>query len=427
MSNSGSRATFFRQSGWMAFAAMGGGVFNLLASLVVFKMGAEVNAFDTALAALAILSMPALGIQTAFAAQAAVADSQDQINALAATMRSAYLWIGMGWLVIAGLCFAFSNHLVQLYNLNSPAVLWVFLAMVLVTLWSPIPNGVLQGRQDFLWFGAGTLLNGAGRFAALAAAVHVFKLGSLGTLVGALAGSLAVLLLVAGRTLGIIRHRGGKTDWRLFLRRAVPLTLGLGTLVLLMQADALIVREKLQSQMTDAETVGYTAARRIGQVLVFVVGAVVAVMYPKVARGLKTSEGGDALKLTVGLTAVISVIGAVITSVIPQFPLRILAGSTASPESARLVVAYVWALAPLAISNVLVWNLMARERFKTVPVLMLIAGGCWFALRAYSDRLMAVVTVVGVFSTLMMVVSGVLTLLDYRKNRATSATAAVNA
>ena len=87
MSNSGSRATFFRQSGWMAFAAMGGGVFNLLASLVVFKMGAEVNAFDTALAALAILSMPALGIQTAFAAQAAVANTQEQLNALAGTLR----------------------------------------------------------------------------------------------------------------------------------------------------------------------------------------------------------------------------------------------------------------------------------------------------------------------------------------------------
>jgi O-antigen/teichoic acid export membrane protein len=427
MSHSDSRATFFRQSGWMAFAAMGGGVFNLLASLVVFKMGAEVNAFDTALAALAILGMPALGIQAAFATQAAVAERQDQIDTLAATMRSTYWWIGCGWLVVSGLCFAFSDQIMRLYNLNNPAVLWVFLAMVLVTLWSPIPNGVLQGRQDFLWFGAGTLLNGAGRFAALAAAVYVFKLGSLGSLIGALTGSLAVLLLVAGRTLQIARHPGGKTDWNNFLRRAVPLTFGLGALVLLMQADALIVREKLQAQMTDAETVGYTAARRIGQVLVFVVGAIVAVMYPKVARGLKSAEGSDALRLTVALTAIISVVGAIVTSVIPQFPLRILAGGNASPESAKLVVAYVWALAPLAISNVLVWNLMARERFRTVPVLMLIAGGCWFALRAFSDRLLTVVTVVGIFSTTMMVVSGILTILDYRKNRKAPVASAINA
>lgn len=427
MSSSESRTKFFRQSGWMAFAAMGGGIFNLLASLVVFKMGAEVNAFDTALAALAILGMPALGIQAAFATQAAVADRQDQINALAATMRSAYWWIGVGWLALSGLCLVFSDQLIRLYNLNNPTVLWVFLAMVLVTVWSPIPNGVLQGRQDFLWFGAGTLLNGAGRFAALAAAVYVFKLGSLGSLVGALTGSLAVLLLVAGRTLEIVRHRGGKADWSGFLRRAVPLTFGLGALVLLMQADALVVREKLQAQMTDAETVGYTAARRIGQVLVFVVGAIVAVMYPKVARSMKSTEGSDALKLTLALTTVISVLGAIVTSIIPQFPLRILAGGSASPESTTLVVAYVWALAPLAISNVLVWNLMARERYRAVPVLMLIAGGYWFALRAFSDRLLTVVTVVGIFSTTIMVVSGILTILDYRKNRTAPVASAINA
>lgn len=427
MSQSDSRATFFRQSGWMAFAAMGGGVFNLLASLVVFKMGAEVNAFDTALAALAILGMPALGMQAAFATQAAVAESPAQLSALAAMMRSAFLWIGAGWLAMASVCFAFSNHIIQLYHLGNSTILLVFLAMLLVTWWTPISNGVLQGRQDFLWFGIGTLLNGTGRFAVLAVAIYVFKLGAVGTLLGALAGSLAVLFLVVWRTVDVMRQPTAKTEWRDFLRRAIPLTLGLGGLVLLMQADALIVREKLLSQMTDAETVGYTAARRIGQVLVFVVGAIVAVMYPKVARGLKSAEGSDALKLTVGLTAVISVLGAIVTSVIPQFPLRILAGGNALPESAKLVVAYVWALAPLAISNVLVWNLMARERFRTVPVLMLIAGGYWFALRAFSDRLLTVVTVVGVFSTTMMVVSGILTILDYRKNRKAPVASAVNA
>lgn len=427
MSNPGSRATFFRQSGWMAFAAMGGGVFNLLASLVVFKLGAEVNTFDTALAALAILGTPALGMQAAFASQAVMAEDQAKLRALAAMMRSAFLWIGVGWLGLAAVCFTLSGRIIQLYNLGSPTMLWVFLAMVLVTLWTPISNGVLQGRQDFLWYGIGTLLSGGGRFAVLAAAIHVFKLGAVGTLIGALAGSLAVLLLVVWRTVGIMRQPFARTEWRNFLRRAVPLTLGLGALVLLMQADALIVREKLQSQLTDVETVGYTAARRIGQVLVFLVGAVVTVMYPKVARGLKNAEGSDALKLTVGLTAAVSVFGATVTSLIPQFPLRILAGGSASPESANLVVAYVWALAPLAISNVLVWNLMARESYRTVPLLMLIAGGCWFALRAYGDRLMTVVTVVGMFSTLMMIVSGILTILDYRKNRVPSATAPINA
>ena len=426
MSHSDSRATFFRQSGWMAFATMAGGVFNLLASLVVFKMpDAQVNAFDTALAALAIFGMPALGMQAAFAAQAAVAENAQRVKELAAMMRSAFVWLGLAWLVIAVLCFGFSGRIIAMYHLSGPSMLWVLLALALVTLWAPISNGVLQGRQDFLWFGLGTLLNGAGRFAVLLAVVVIFKLGALGGLIGVLAGTLAVFALVTWRTFGVITQAGASPEWRAFLRRAVPLTLGLGALVMIMQADALIVREKLQASLTVEETVGYTAARRIGQVLVFLVGAVVSVMFPKIARGLKSSESSDALKLTVGLTAAVSLIGAVATSLMPQIPLRILAGSGASAGSATLVVAYVWALVPLAISNVLVWNLMARECYRAVPLLILVAGGCWFALRTFNDRLLTVVTVVGVFSTTLLVVSAVFTVLDLRKNQ--SPKSAVNA
>jgi len=170
MSNAESRA-FFRQSGWMAFATVAGGVFNLLASMVVFKMpGTQVNTFDTALAALAIFSTPALGMQAAFAAQAAVADDPQSQRALAAMMRSALIWLGLAWALLAALCFIFSNRIAALYDLGDPVFLWIILALILLMLWIPISSGVLQGRQDFLWFGLGTLLNGAGRFIALAAA-----------------------------------------------------------------------------------------------------------------------------------------------------------------------------------------------------------------------------------------------------------------
>jgi len=365
-------------------------------------------------------------VEAACGAEGAVSEGAQRVKELGAMMRSAFVWIGLGWIVVAALCFGFSDRITAMYNLSDPHMLWVLLGLALVTLWTPISNGVLQGRQDFLWFGLGTLLNGAGRFTVLLAVVVLFKLGALGGLIGVLGGSLVVLLLVTWRTSGVITQPGASPHWPAFLRRAIPLTLGLGALVMIMQADALIVREKLEVlNLTPEETVGYTAARRIGQVLVFVVGAVVSVMFPKVARGLKNTEASDALKLTVGLTAVVSLLGAAITSLMPQIPLRILAGSSASAESATLVVAYVWALVPLAISNVLVWNLMARECYRAVPFLILVAGGCWFALRTYSDRLMTVVTVVGIFSTIMLVVSAVFTLLDLRKGR--SSTSPLNA
>lgn len=419
MSSAESRATFFRQSGWMVFATIAGGVFNMLSSLVVFRMpDDQVNAFDAALAALAIFGTPALGVQAAFAAQASVADEPDRMKTLAATMRGAFLWLTVGWMALAVLSVVFKDRILSLYGLSQPAYLWVLLALALVTLWTPVTNGTLQGRQDFRWFGLGTLLNGLGRFAVLVAVVLVLKLGALGGLVGVLGGSLAVFVLVTWRTHDVLAMPGGEVDWRGFLRRAVPLTFGLGALVTIMQADALIVREKLRVlDLTTEEIVGYTAARRIGQVLVFLVGAVVSVMYPKVARSFQRTEATDVLKLTVCLTALVSVLGAAVTSLIPQIPLRILAGSGATAESATLVVAFVWALVPLAISNVLVWNLLARECYRAVPFLVLVAGGCWLALRTYNDRLLTVITVVGISALVLLLVSTIFILIENRARR----------
>jgi len=387
----------------------------MLASLIVFKMpGGQVNVYDTALAALAILGTPALGMQAAFAAQAAVIDDPQRLKSLAATMRATFLWLTFGWLLLAGACLPFTDQILLLYGLTDPLMLWVLLVLGLVILLTPIPNGVIQGKQDFLWFGLGTLLNGASRFVVLAAVVFIFKLGALGGLVGVLSGSLVVLLIVLWRTSDVLVEKGGTVDWSIFLRRAIPLTFGLGALVAIMQADALIVREKLQSSLSTEEIVGYTAARRIGQILVYLVGAVVAVMYPKIARGFQKTEPSDALKLTVTITTLVSIVGALATSLIPHVPLRILAGSNASAESATLVIAFVWALVPLAISNVLVWNLMARECYRSVPFLVLIAGGYWLALRSYNDRLLTVITVLGIFSLTTLVVSALFTVLDLR-------------
>jgi O-antigen/teichoic acid export membrane protein len=386
----------------------------------------QVNAFDTALAALAIFGMPALGMQAAFAAQASVADDPERAKTLGATMRGAFLWLTAGWAIVAGLCFFFKDGILSLYGLSHPAFLWVLLALALVTLWTPVTNGTLQGRQDFLWFGLGTLLNGVGRLAVLVAVVFIFKLGALGGLVGVLAGSLGVFALVTWRTRGILLQRGGCASWRAFLGRAVPLTFGLGALVTIMQADALVVREKLQALgLTTGEIVGYTAARRIGQVLVFLVGAVVSVMYPKVARSFQRTEGTDILKLTVGLTALVSILGATVTSLAPQIPLRILAGSGATAESSTLVVAFVWALVPLAISNVLVWNLLARECYRAVPFLVLVAAGCWLALRTYNDRLLTVIAVVGASAVVLLIVSTVFILIESRDRQ--SDRSAINA
>src|SRR6185503_9649010 len=94
-----------------------------------------------------------------------------------------------------------------------------------------------------------------------------------------------------------------------------------------MQADALVVREKLQPLLTPDEVDGYSAVRKIAQALVFVIGALTAVMFPKVARSFQRDEKTDVLKLTLLLTAIIGIAGATAATLFPEVPLRLL-----SPE-----------------------------------------------------------------------------------------------
>jgi O-antigen/teichoic acid export membrane protein len=295
-------------------------------------------------------------------------------------------------------------------------MLWLLLAICLVTVLSPVPNGALQGRQDFAWFGWATMLNGLGRFLVLSIVVWGLGWGALGGLAGVLVGSSVVLVLVTWRTWDGLTGPGAGFDVRAWLRRVVPVTLGLGALIVIMQADALVVRDKLQPMLSDNEIDGYSAVRKIGQAMVFLVGALVSVMYPKVARSFQRAEATDALRLSLVLTVVVGVGGAGLASLFPQIPLLI--SPARLMASKTLVPIYCWALVPLALANVLVWSLLARECFRAVPWLIAVAAGYWFALQRFHDRLETVVRVLGVFATLLVVVCGVFAWLDRRKRQA---------
>jgi len=401
----------------MALAATLGGVFNMASNFIAQRMPeGQFNIFDTALSALGILAIPALGMQASFAAQAAGADTDERRKQLAATMRGALVLLVVVWAGLAAWWLVRERQIMAAYSLSQPAMLWVVLLILLVTLLTPIPNGTLQGHQDFFWFGWATLLNGVGRFAVLLAVVHVFKQGALGGLMGVLTGAVLVFGIVTWRTWSSLMAPSADFDWLQWGRRLVPVTVGLGALSFIMQADALIVREKLQPLLTADEVDGYSAVRKIAQALVFVVGALTSVMYPKVARSFQKSQPTDALKLTLILTSVIAIGGAAAATLFPELPLRLL-----SPErllaSKTLVPPFCWALVPLALSNVLVWNLLARECYRSVPWMAALAGGCWWALQKFSDRPLNVIGIVAVFSSLLLLVCVVFVWLEGRKDR----------
>ena len=106
-------------------------------------------------------------------------------------------------------------------------------------------------------------------------------------------------------------------------------------------------------------------------------------------------------------------------TVLPELPLRIIYLSKPIYwAAAPLVPWFTWCLLQLVLANVLLSNLLARERFAVVPWASLVAVGYGIALSALKPRLLhlgdltafrTVIQTLGGFSLLLLAVAALFT------------------
>src|ERR1700691_5215304 len=86
------KASFFRQSGWMMIASVGGGAF--MAFIHIFSKvlpPAEYSRFGTLLQVVAWMGIPAIGLQMVFAQQASAAITDAQRREFVGTTKAVLL------------------------------------------------------------------------------------------------------------------------------------------------------------------------------------------------------------------------------------------------------------------------------------------------------------------------------------------------
>jgi O-antigen/teichoic acid export membrane protein len=389
--HSDSHTTFFRQSGWLVVATVSGGVFMMATQVVAnrWMSPTEYGVWVTLLRVYLLMSIPTTGLQTVFAQQTAAAVTDRQHRELARTVRATLQATFVIWLGIALVAFAGQRQWMGQLKIANPAALWVTVLIGLASLWSPLVRGVLQGRQNFLGLGWVLILDGVGRFAAI---VVILQLGgqAAGGMTGALIGQGASLLVGLGLIGRLLRERGEPVTWRPWLRRVVPLTLGVGSVLFLSNADVIFIQSVFAADKAQTAACGYMPAAIIGLALVTFTMPLAAVMFPKVVRSAALAQDTRALRLALGATALLGGLGALACTVLPWLPLRIIYFSR--PEywvAAPLVPWFAWSLLPLILANVLLGNLLARERFAVVPWSVLVAVGYGLALAALKPRLPA--------------------------------------
>lgn len=336
----------------------------------------EYGVFTALLQVASLMTIPAVGLQTVFAHQVAAAVTETQQRVAISTFRGVWRGIFFLWLAMVVVVALFWKQALAGLQIGNPAALAMTVLIGLVSMWMPLMMGMMQGRQNFLWLGWATILNGIARFGMICIVVLVLGGWAAGAM-GAVFSGMAMLIVICAWQLRDLW--GGelvRVDWLEWLKRVVPLTFGLGAATFMLSADMIFT----QNFFPKDQTAFYAAAGMIGRALVFFTQPLTLVMFPKIAHSAARSEKTDVLAHTLGLTTLAGAMAAIACTLLPSLPLRIIYDKSFFDMATPLVPWFAWCMLPLVLSYVLINALLAKGRFTVVPWLVLVAVGYGVAL-----------------------------------------------
>ncbi len=364
------KSAFFRQSSWMVIATFAGGFFMALVHTVARKMGNDYASFVALLRLLIIMGVPFAALQTVVARQAAAATDETHEQQLIATSRALLLATLLVWVLMVIVVLAAAKPLSSLLKIDNRASLYFTLMVGLTGLWIPIFKGLLQGRHQFGGLGWLQITDGVGRFTVMLIIVGMLHGKAAGAMCAAFAGQLVTCIIGGNLTRGIWTARPTVAfDWQGWFSGAIPLSFGLGTILIMSSLDMLFV----QSLFEKSQTTLYSGAMLTGFAIIQFIAPVALVMFARAAQSVARRERSDSLRMTLTATILFGCVAAVGCTLFPKLPLRLM--YITNPEmwkAAPLVPWFAWALLPLTVANVLVQHILARGQFKAVPWLLLV-------------------------------------------------------
>lgn len=405
-----SRLTFFRQSGWLMIATIASGALMWGVHFLAKKIDPnEYAVFGTLLAV--TMCLPVGPLQMVFAQQTASALAQGRNRQLAGIIRFGLLGTFAVWLLGAVVVLIFQNQLLARWQVTNPVALYVLLVAALLSAWMPMFQGILQGRQNFLWLGWALMLNGIGRVGIAAVVVIVLAGAAAGMMFGVAVG------LGISVAIGIWQTKdlwSGKTEpfnrvhW---VKQVLPLLLGSGACQFLSTADTMFVNANFGTAMTAP----YVAAGTLSRAVMWLVGPLVAVMLPKIVHSAARSEKSDLLKPVLAGTALLTFCGVAGLTILGPIVVKIVYKSSYVDSAVAMLPWYGGAMIPVSLATVLVTNLLAVGRYGIVWVLVPFAAIYGVTLSFIHSSPITVLQTLGGFSLVLLGISAWFTFHHSRK------------
>ncbi len=369
------RATFFRQSGWLMIANIGGGALMFFVHFLAKAIPKpEYTIFGAMLAM--VMCVPALPLQMVFTKLAAQALATHRERELTGMIR--LVWAGLTglWLVLLVVVFLFQGPLLARWQVTNPMALWMTMGVILLSLWLPMFWGLLQGKQSFLWFGLSMMASGVGRLGGAALLVLVFGCYAAGMMTGVLLGLLAAASVAIWHTRDLWRGHALPFDWRKLLGQVIPLLLGFAAFQFLFTADTMFVASYFKGD----QTAPYVGAGTMSRALMWLVGPLAAVMFPKLVHSSAKGQKSNLMRMVLLGTAILAAGGAIGLMVLGPWVIKLVYNQSYVEIATAVLPWYAGAIVPLALANVLLSNLLAHSQFRVVPALVVLAVVYAFAI-----------------------------------------------
>jgi len=385
-------ASFFRQSGWLMFANVASGA--LMYGVHFFSKVIPESEYSIFGALLALtMCIPIMPLQMVFAQQTATALATGRQKQLSGMFRRAWLGVTLLWGVGALIMWFAQDQLIARWQLSNPAALWITLLVILASAWLPMFLGLLQGKQDFFTFGWTMIINGIGRVGT--GAIIVFVLGgyAAGIMVGAFLGLAFATALAIWQSRDIWGGPSGPFDTVALLKQIAPLLLGFGACQFLMAADTMFVKAYLPE---DSQC--YVAAGTLSRALVWAVGPLTAVMFPRIVASAARSEKSNLFGLTLACTAALAIMGVVCLWLLGSWVVGIMAKPSYVEVTTQILPWYAGAMVPLCLANVLASNLLGKSQFAVVIPMVLLAIAYGVTLTFVHGSFVQVLQLLGAFN-----------------------------
>ncbi len=401
MTPTAQRASFFRQSGWLMLANIAGGVLMWAVHFLAKAIPEEEYGGFGAFLTVAML-LPTIPLQMVLAQQTAKALATDRQPQLSGLIRLVCGGIFLLWLLAAVGVLILQSWILKRWQLSSPIGLWMTLPTVLLSLWLPVFWGLLQGQQNFLWLGWSMMLNGVGRLTTAAFAVLVLGAYAAGMVTGILLGLAIAVAIGVWQTRSLWLVSPQPFDWRALLRQIIPLMLGFFGFQILFTADTLFVK----AYFTGKETGFYLSAGTLARALMWLVGPLAAVMFPRLVHSAVKAEKTDLMGIVLLGTGLLAVVGAASLSVLGPWVIRFVYKQSYVQVATAVLPWYASAMVPLALANVLLNNLFARPSSKGVAALCVFALAVAYALAltGFHSSLVTVLKTMGFFNLLLLLI-----------------------